>query len=442
MELKKIISEFTAMLDSCEGDIPKLSRLLRNKYGLNQATLGRLTGLHRNAVIRLESGKYSSPGKWKRELFYVLLLCNDKSLYKDILSLRDYGKKKTPIGITEENSGFFKDFITRHADSGENIPELSKAIRKKYNLIQEDLAELLGADRTTVSQLEGGKHKYPDRLLADLYFSTLFLNEPELKEYVLSLGRDKVKKTRVALEEKKPYVSVEMKSEEEAVEYSEDKGIVAAEETVVPAFPPDSMEMRPVTIEPKIDIPEDEVNLKKYGFRTRQELYNATRFGETLEEKRRLDLINTQWEDDLKKEGTRKLLRTQMKALKDRIMRELFDRTANNQTAFLRASNGYRKGLSIAEIASENNGYFSLPFCNVWEKQGFNLVKFLAWKPTEKDAYEIYKDYEPEFKINTLEYKFRPRKTPKAPVEAGEMSLNTLLKEWFPQLAEEIGRSM
>ncbi len=459
MERKKVIIEFKEMFESSGGEIPKLARLLRNKHRLSQSALGALLGVHRNAIIRLEAGRYTDGARWLRDLFLAVLILNDRALYKDVCAIQDYAKNKTPLEPGEENSGLFKNFIVKLAESRNNPSMLSKMIRKEHGLTQEDLSILLCADRTTVTQLEGGRHKYPERLLADIYLTLVLLNDPDLKEYVLSLRQEKIKK--VHPRESKKVISGDIKPEDREIEivtaeYHEASVIPASEAAETDrSFPLAGYHGEGLNVEAPVQAtniieqssaitkngnPEELANLKKYGFWTRQELYNAMRHGEnTLEEKRRLVLIEASWDEYLKKEDMKKRIRAQMKAMREKILRELFDRTTNNQTAFLRASNIYRKGLSIAEVAHENDGYFSLPFCKFWEKQGFNLVKFLAWKPTEKEIFEIYRDYEPEFKINTLEYKFRPRKNALPELEAGEMNLNTLLKEWFPQISEEIG---
>lgn len=454
MERKKEIIEFKEMLEGSEGEIPKVVRLLRNRHRLSQSALGALLGVHRNAIIRLEAGRYADGARWLRDLFLTLVILNDGALYKDICAIQDHAKNKTPLEPGEENSALFKDFLAKLAESQNNPSALSKMIRKDRDLTQEDLSLLLCTDRTTVTQLEGGKHKHPERLLADLYLTLLLLDDPELKEYVLTLKQEKIKKVRPR--ESKKAISSEVKPEGEIetvtapAEYQGNSLATspraAEQEQVVPA--PYYLVTGAGEGQPSINAdgaavktgsPEELFNLKKYGFRTRQELYSAMRHGvNTLEEKRRLALIDTSWDDDLKKEEAKKRVRSQMKAVKEKMLRELFDRSANNQTAFIRASNSYRRGLSIAEVAHENNGYFSVPFCKLWEKQGFNLVKFLAWKPTEREIYEIYRDYEPEFRINTLEYKFRPKKNAPRERPLEEMNLNTLLKEWFPQIAAEI----
>jgi len=453
MERKKEIIEFKEMLEGSEGEIPKIARLLRNRHRLSQSALGALLGVHRNAIIRLEAGRYADGARWLRDLFLTMVILNDGALYKDICAIQDHAKNKTPLGPGADDSALFKVFLAKLSESRNNPSTLSKMIRKERGLTQEDLSLLLCADRTTVTQLEGGKHKHPERLLADLYLTLLLLEDPELKEFVLALRQERIKKVRPreskkAISPVKPEEGIRIVTA--PAEYQENRlapaprAAEAEQVATAPYYLVTGADEGQPTINTgagaiKTNNPEELLNFKKYGFRTRQELYNAMRHGvNTLEEKRRLALIDTSWDEELKKEEAKKRVRAQMKAVREKMLRELFDRSANNQTAFIRASNSYRRGLSIAEVAHENNGYFSIPFCKLWEKQGFNLVKFLAWKPTEREIYEIYMEYEPEFRINTLEYKFRPRKNALQERPDEEMNLNTLLKEWFPQIAADI----
>lgn len=449
MVSRDIFTEFKSMLRDCEGEIPKLTRLLRNRLSLNQEALGVLTGLHRNAIIRLENGRCDTLVKWVRELFFVLLVCRDRTLSNDLLALREYAKRKTLMGSTQENSGRFKDFLRLFAASGQNIAELSKTIRKEYNLTQEELAGLLWADRSAVGHLEANKYKYPERLLADLYLSFLQLNDPELKEYVLALTQEKIKRTWSDKADKEPAIEIrpeepetrQLNANEPEAKYPErtDRPMALAGENEV-SVPGGGLESPPPVSAPKLDNFDEQAKLRRYGFRTKQELDNAIRSAElTLEEKRRLAMIDVLWNDDLKKKETLKFVRTQMQTVKAKILRELFERTGDDQVVFLRAANSYRKGLSIAEIAQENYGYLSLPFCRLWERLGFDLAKYLVWKPSDSEVYEIYKDYEPEFKTKSLEYRFRPKKNPPAQIEGKDKNLNSLLKEWFPLIAEEIG---
>lgn len=449
MVYRDIFTEFKSMLQDCEGEIPKLTRLLRNRLRLSQEALGGLTGLHRNAITRLENGRCDILVKWLRELFFVLLVCRDRTLNNDLLALREYAKRKTLMGGTQGNSGLFKDFLLLFAASGQNIAELSKTIRKVYNLTQDDLAGLLWADRSAVGHLEANKHKYPERLLADLYLSFLQLNDPELKEYVKSLRQEKVKRRWSDKAEKEPAGEIrpeepetrEVNAKEPEAKYPErtDRQIALAGEQEV-LVPGGDLEAPPLVTAQKLDNFDEQAKLRRYGFRTKQELDNAMRSAElTLEEKRRLALIDDLWNEELKKQETLKFVRAQMHTVKAKMLRELFERTGNDQVVFLRAANSYRKGLSIAEIAQENHGYLSLPFCRLWERQGFELSRYLVWKPSDSEVYEIYKDYEPEFKTKSLEYRFRPKKNPLAQIEEKDKNLKSLLKEWFPLIAEEIG---
>ncbi len=450
MNLKSAITEFKSMLRDCDGELPKLTRLLRNRLHLNQEALGALAGVHRNAITRLENGRCNNPVRWLRELFFVLLACRERTLHKDIESLRDHAKKNLPIQTTEENSALFGEFLRLRESCSENVSALSKEIRRRYDLTQEDFAGLLGADRTAVTHLEGAKHKYPERLLADLYLSFLLLNEQELKEEVFSLRREKVKGLAEGGAEREGGLKPEPEvrhaaAKEEDAKYPEPED---TEEAGVAGQwgPPEARETAtepvPAGFAPNTADFDEQAKLRKYGFRTRQELYGAMRSEDlTLEEKRRLALIDGLWAEELKKKEALKVVRMQMQTVRARIMRELFDRGRDNQAVFIRASNSYRKGLSIAEISQEHNGYLSLPFCSFWEKRGFDPVKFLTWKPSGEEVYEIYRYFEPEFKMNSLEYRFRPKKNPSVDsleTEERKNSLTSLLKEWFPQIAEEI----
>jgi DNA-binding XRE family transcriptional regulator len=450
MNFKNAITEFKSMLRDSGGELAKLTRLLRNRLHLNQEALGALAGVHRNAITRLESGRCNDPARWLSELFFVLLACRERTLHKDIVALREHAKKNLPIQATEENSALFGEFLRLSESCSGNIATLSKEIRRRYGLTQEEFAELLGADRTAVTHLEGAKHKYPERLLADLYLSFLLLNEQELREEVYSLRREKVRALSEGRAEKDgvpktaPGV-VHAAAKEEDAKYpapgdNEEPGGTgqwSTPETRVPVTEPVTAGFAPNAADF-----DEQAKLRKYGFRTRQELYGAMRNEDlTLEEKRRLALIDGLWAEELKKKEALKVVRMQMQTVRARIMRELFDRGRDTQAVFIRASNSYRKGLSIAEISQEHNGYLSLPFCSFWEKRGFDPVKFLTWKPLEEEIHEIYRDFEPEFKMNSLEYRFRPKKNPSADrpeTEERKKSLATLLKEWFPQLAEEI----
>lgn len=437
MRSKNVIIEFKTMLRDCDGELPKLTRLLRNRLRLNQEALGALAGVHRNAITRLENGRCNNPVKWVRELFFVLLECREKTLRKEIESLRGHARTKAPVGMTEEMSPLFEEFLQLCESCSGNIAALSKEIRRRYGITQEDFAELLGADRTAVTHLEGAKHKYPERLLADLYLSFLQLKDTELRTEVLSLRHEKVKAQSQGRAEKRGGVRPRPRyanpaAMEEDAKYPEPEGKEVKE----------AAEASAASAAPEASDFDEASKLKKYGFRTRQELYSAMRNDDlTLEEKRRLALIDGLWAEELKKKEALKVVRMQMQTVKARVMRELFDRGRDNQAVFMRASNSYRKGLSIAEISQEYDGYLSLPFCSFWEKRDFDTVKFLTWKPSAPEIYEIYRNFEPEFKMNSLEYRFRPKKNP-APVrpdiEESSKGLTTLLKEWFPQIAEEI----
>lgn len=448
MRLKSNVTEFRSMLRDCDGELPKLTRLIRNRLRLNQEALGALTGVHRNAITRLENGRSNHPVRWVRELFFVLLACRDETFGKEIRALRDHAKKRSPVEATEETGPLFGKFVELCERCSGNVAALSREIRRRYGLTQEDLAELLESDRTTVTHLEGAKHKYPERLLADLYIVFLLLNDRELKEEVYSLKHEKVKSTaqgragKRAAERPKESGAPGSSAMEEDARYAEQavkEGTTTRELAAAPSKAGSSNEPASEVTKPYFD---EESNLKKYGFRTRQELYGVMRSEDlTPEEKRRLSIIDDRWTEDLKKRDALKVVRMQMQTVRARVTRELYDRGHDNQAVFIKASNSYKKGLSIAEISQEHNGYLSLPFCSFWEKRGFDPVKFLTWKPTNAEVYEIYMNFEPEFKINSLEYRFRPKKNlppDQTSIVESSKSLTTLLKEWFPQIADEI----
>ena len=433
------------MLRSAGGDIPRLARILRQRLRLSQSGLGDILGVHRNAIVRVEAGKYGDGARWLRDLFLSFLVLNDRGLCGDVRAIREYAKSKTPMEPGAENSALFEDFLRKLAESGNDPALLSGIIRKEHGLTQEELSRLLCVDRTAVTQLEARRHKYPERLLADLYLARVLIDDPGLKAYVLSLRGERPGKaaSRPVLRTQGPG-GVQAGEGPEAGYAAEPavEAARAAETGPEMAYAAGGAQGQAATAQqtPAPDESEETANLRRYGFRTRQELYNAMRQREiTLEERRRIALIEASWDDDIKREEARRRVRAQMEAVRGNILRELFDRTADSQTAFLRASNSFKKGLSMAEVANENNGCFSLPFCMLWERHGFSLVKFLAWKPSETEIFEIYRDYEPEFRINTLEYKFRPRKGRPPEKEPAETSLDSLLKRWFPQIADEIG---
>jgi len=418
MRVKTTGTEFKSMLRDCAGEVPKLTRVLRNRLRLNQEALGELAGVHRNAITRLESGRSGHLDRWVRVLFFVLLGHRDKDIGKDIATLREHAKKHTPMEPTGENTPLFTEFLRIRESCGESIVALSKEIRRRYELTQEDFAELLCSDRTAVTHLEGSKHKYPERQLTDLYLAFLMLNDRRLMDEVASLGREKVRSGVRKKAEKKASFRPEPKAEKPAT-------------VNLPASP-----VRAVADQGT------EESLKKYGFRTRQEFDNALRNQDlTLEKKRQLALIEVELSEELKKKEALKMVRLQLQALKSRILRELYDRGPNDQAVFTRAAQSYAKGRSTAEISLEHGGYLSLPFCVYWEKNGFDINKFLEWNPSGAEVYDIYSSFEPEFKLSSVEYRFRPRK--KGPGEQTEIpesskNLAALLKMWFPQLAADL----